>query len=131
MADLTIPRAKPHQIEVYYATDGSVFFSVSGKVGQAMSRVWGPSSAETRQAILDLRRQMKWSRALLAAVMGISTDTLRRWEEGRRNPCASARKLIWVLHALFLDPVQLLNAGNIVRWGHGTKEALVIENESC
>lgn len=127
MADLTIPRAKPHQIEVYYAADGSVFFSVSGKIGQAMSRVWRPSSEETRQAIFELRTKLKWSRSVLASVMGVSTDVLRRWEDGRRNPSASAQKLIWFIRAEFLAPGELASLQNIVTWGHGSKEALILE----
>jgi DNA-binding XRE family transcriptional regulator len=126
MADLTIPRARPQPMEVYYAADGRVFVTASGKDGQAFSRLWGPSSNETRQAIFDLRTKMGWSRALLAAIMGISTDTLRRWEDGRRNPSAATRKLIWFLHTMFLAPAELANLENIVTWGHGTKELIVV-----
>src|SRR5262245_18810915 len=116
MTNPIIPRARPQRMEVFYGEDVEVYYALSAKYGQLFSRTWRPSSEETRKAILDLRVRMGWSRALLASLMGISVDVLRRWEDGRRNPCASAQKLIWLVHALFLAPTELCNISNIVSW---------------
>jgi len=128
MANSVIPRARPQRMEVFYGEDGELYFSLSGKYGQLNARTWRPTSEETRRAIFDLRVKMNWSRAMMAAVLGISTDVLRRWEDGRRNPCASAQKLVWLIHALFLAPTELGNVSNIVSWGNGIK-ALLVMNE--
>lgn len=44
-----------------------------------------------------LRRSYGLSQARFAAMMGISTATLRNWEQGRRRPEGSARVLLEVV----------------------------------
>lgn len=41
----------------------------------------------------------------LAVTLGASPDTLNQWRNGSRNPSATARRCIWLLHRLwFGDP---------------------------
>jgi hypothetical protein len=51
-------------------------------------------------------------------------------EDGSRNPCGSARKLIWIIHPLFFHPAELLkDLDNLVCCGHGREEILVLDDQ--
>ncbi|MGC8783018.1 MAG: helix-turn-helix domain-containing protein [Armatimonadota bacterium] len=41
-----------------------------------------------------MRQRLELSQSGLAAMMGISTSTLRNWEQGRRRPRGAARILL-------------------------------------
>ena len=104
--------------------------NASGESGLGYAQVFAPSSEEIRSMLLLLRRKQNWSQAHLAAVLGVPKHTIRRWEDGSRSPCGAARKLIWVVHTLFLHPKELQkDLDNIVTWGHGRKEVLVFDTE--
>ena len=51
---------------------------------------------ETPDDITLLRKKLKLSQAQFASVLGISTDTLQNWEQGRRHPTGPARVLLRV-----------------------------------
>jgi DNA-binding transcriptional regulator YiaG len=82
--------------------------TTSGELSLGYARVYAPSASEIREMLFRLRRKQGWSQAILAAVLGVPKNTLRRWEDGSRSPCGSARKLIWLIHTLFFHPAQLL-----------------------
>jgi len=56
----------------------------------------------------------------MAAILGVSKHTLRSWEDHARQPSASARKLIWIVHALFHKVELLSDLDTLVSWGQGT-----------
>jgi hypothetical protein len=122
-----VPRI-PFRRQVYCGENGEVYLSVSGESGLNYARVYAPSSEEIRSMLLQLRRRQRWSRAHLAAVLGISKHVLRRWEDGSRRPCGSAKKLIWFVHTLFFHPELLLkDLDSLILWGRGSEEALVYD----
>jgi DNA-binding transcriptional regulator YiaG len=69
--------------------------------------------------LLTMRQKLRWSRAMLAAYMGVSRETLRRWEDGERNPNGAARRLIWLINELAFHPKQLKSAMDLIFWGRG------------
>jgi putative transcriptional regulator len=46
--------------------------------------------------VKGIRKKMGLTQEEFASVMGISTGTLRNWEQGRRTPQGAARVLLWV-----------------------------------
>ncbi|HEY2329251.1 MAG TPA: helix-turn-helix domain-containing protein [Verrucomicrobiae bacterium] len=50
-----------------------------------------------RSNFIRLRQKLRWSRAGMAAFLGVDRSVLRRWETGERNPSGAARRLIWLL----------------------------------
>lgn len=76
-----------------------------------------PTSEEIRQVLVGLRSTLNWSRDLLAAMLGVSSHVLRRWETGQRNPSAAARRLIWLVHTIALHPEKLKNGLDLIMWG--------------
>src|SRR5215471_1611914 len=113
----------------YYGENGEVFITTSGETALGLAQIYGPSTEEIRSMLLRIRRRQKWSQAGLAAVMGISKHVLRRWEDGSRQPCGSARKLIWFVHALAFEREQLLgDLGNLVTWGKAGREKLIVDD---
>jgi hypothetical protein len=75
-----VPRI-PFRRQVYCGQNGEVFITASGESGLNYARVYAPSSEEIRSMLLQLRRRQRWSRAHLAAVLGVPKHTLRRWED--------------------------------------------------
>ena len=53
----------------------------------------------------------------MAALLGTPFITLRRWENAESNPSAAARKLVFVLEAIFLHPERLATMQTMIRWG--------------
>jgi DNA-binding transcriptional regulator YiaG len=95
---------------------GEIGITLSGELMLTMARVFAPKADESRRTILDLRRRLKWSRAQLASFLGVSKDTLRRWETGERHPCGAARKLIWLAHSFITQPERLLGSVDVATW---------------
>lgn len=48
--------------------------------------------------VKKLRKQLGLSRTKLAAALSVSERTIESWEQGRRNPSGSDRKLMTVIH---------------------------------
>lgn len=102
---------------LFVSKTGEIYTTVSGELGLQFAKVLRPTPSETRQAILALRRKLCWSRAHLAALLGVPLNTVRRWEDGSRNPSAPARRLVWMLDSLFNAPERLTNLPSLLTWG--------------
>ena len=72
--------------------------------------------------LLEMRTRLRWSQEFAASVLGVPLATLRKWEDGTRNPSGAARKLIWLLHDSLLDgPRKAFNAWDCAMWGFTSK----------
>jgi putative transcriptional regulator len=49
---------------------------------------------DPKNDIVKVRGKLGLSQAKFAAIMGISTDTLQNWEQGRREPTGPAKILL-------------------------------------
>jgi DNA-binding XRE family transcriptional regulator len=96
---------------------GWFYVNVSGELFCMLQCFEGPKPAEIRQMLLELRQHCGWTQAYLASVLGVPKVTLRRWESSERNPCGTARKLIWLVHHLVVLGAKLQNERDIVTWG--------------
>ena len=101
MQNLNIPRC-PHRKEVLTVagfTDG-----MPGDVLAFMAKMALPDAGQTRQTLLRLRQDHQFSRGKLAAILAVSPATLRRWEDGQRRPCASARRAVQLVERFYFRP---------------------------
>jgi DNA-binding transcriptional regulator YiaG len=66
--------------------------------------------------VREIRRIFGQTRAQFATMIGISKETLRNWERGRRYPLGSARALLRIAKA---DPdvAAAVLVRNLVTWG--------------
>lgn len=104
--------------QIYHGQNGEVYLSMSGELSAGLARIHAPAADEIRAMLFELRRRQKWSRATLAAILGISRDVVRSWESGVRQPSASAKKLVWMVFKLVTQPRDLLNGlDSLVTWG--------------
>jgi DNA-binding transcriptional regulator YiaG len=92
-------------------------FNIAGSCWKRFEKGLVPSAEATRQTMIGLRRDMKWSRATLAAVLGVSFHTVRRWEEGKKQPSGAARRLVWLISTLMGDPKRLTTGFSLLCWG--------------
>lgn len=127
----TIPKIH-YRRRFYHGENGEVYWNASGETSFAFSRIYAPSPEAIRLMLLRIRQRQNWSQAHLAAVLGIPRNTLRRWEDQSRQPCSSARKLVFFVHALVFTPKELLaGLDHIVTWGKaGGNEMLILNEES-
>lgn len=112
-----IPRI-PFQWYVPLPWSGEVIPNLlSGELMCAFQRANALTIDEIRGLLTDLRRQLTWSRATLAAYLGVSQHVVRRWETGQRRPSSGARRLIWLMHALLTRPKTVQTGLDILMWG--------------
>lgn len=99
----------------------------SGVVGRPSSRSdyavlsWqlAPTDEEIRSMINQLTRALG-SMGNVSTVLTTPQRTLTCWLSGKRKPNDAARKLIWVVYALLLQPQSLRTLGDLLTWGRFT-----------
>jgi len=89
----------------------------TGRVWEAVGRYSAPTPVEIRETLIGFRKHLGWSRASLAAFLGVTHDVIRRWETGERTPNGAARRLIWLVSTLTLQPDKLRSALDVICWG--------------
>lgn len=99
-----------------------------GDLYESLERGFAPSTDEVRRTLLTLRRELRWSRSMLSAFLGVSRDVVRRWESGERNPTGAARRLIWFLDLYIREPNKLKSALDLIFWGKGD-ECLAVSKQ--
>ena len=55
-----------------------------------------PPRPRGKKDVVELRRRLKFSQAMLASVLNVSPSTVQAWESGRRKPSDAALKLLAV-----------------------------------
>ena len=92
--------------------------NLSGRAINEMARLFAPDREAVRGMLVKLRHHWRWSEDFAAAVLGFPTVTLRKWENGERNPSGAARKLIWFLYdTLSGSPRRVGNVWDLAVWG--------------
>src|ERR1035438_1678460 len=99
------------------AADGEPVAALPGDTYEMLERGLAPSAHESRMALIRLRQKLRWSRAGMAAYLGVNRSVLRRWETGERNTSGAARRLIWLLDVLAHEPDKLKSAVDLFVWG--------------
>src|SRR5262249_26435190 len=99
--------------------DGVPVASLPGETYEMLERGLAPTAEDVRRTLVQLRQELRWSRAGLAAFLGVSRAVLRRWGTGERRPSGAARRLIWLLDLLAREPEKLKNAMDLIVWGKG------------
>ncbi len=56
---------------------------------------------QTQLALRRLRSEPRFSRGKLAALLAVSPQTLRRWEDGTLTPCASSRRVVQLVERFY------------------------------
>jgi DNA-binding XRE family transcriptional regulator len=107
---------------------GIPILSYPGDHYEALERGFAPSADDVRRTLLTLRRELRWSRTTLSAVLGVSRDVVRRWEDGERNPSGAARRLIWLIDLYVRDPKQFKSALDLILWGK-SKECMAVSRQ--
>ena len=59
--------------------------AMSGNTYEMLERGFAPSAEEAKMTLFRLRQKLRWSRAGMAAFIGVSQSVLRRWETGRTS----------------------------------------------
>jgi DNA-binding transcriptional regulator YiaG len=90
---------------------------MSGDTYEMLERGLAPAAEEAKVTLIRLRQKLRWSRASLAAFLGVNRSVLRRWETGQRRPSGAARRLIWLLNLLAHEPDKLKTAFDLIMWG--------------
>lgn len=100
-------------------SDGWPVAALSGDTYEMLERGLAPTAEEAKMTLFRLRQKLRWSRAGIAAFLGVSQSVLRRWETGQRNPSGAARRLIWLMDLLAHEPDKLKTAVDLIFWGKG------------
>jgi len=92
---------------------------VSGELRRGQARL-RPRARDRREFepvdVREIRRLFQQTRGQFAAMMGISRETLRNWERGRRYPVGPSRALLRIA-AANPDVVAAVLVQNRAPWG--------------
>ena len=99
--------------------DGEPVAALPGDTYELLERGLAPSAGEIRVTLIRLRQTLRWSRAGMAAFLGVDRSVLRRWETGERKPSGAARRLVWLLNLLAHEPDSLKDGFDLILWGRG------------
>jgi len=102
--------------------------AMSGDTYEMLERGFAPTAEEAQMTLFRLRQKLRWSRAGMAAFLGVGQSVLRRWETGERKPSGAARRLIWLMDLLAHEPDKLKTAFDLIVWGKG-KECLAVSRQ--
>lgn len=101
------------------AADGEPVAALPGDMFSMLESGLAPTAGEIRVTLIQLRQTLRWSRAGMAAFLGVDRSVLRRWETGERKPSGAARRLVWLLNLLAHEPDGLKDAFDLIVWGKG------------
>lgn len=114
----------PYSRKPVLLPNGQIGSAIDGEVLVKLSRLFAPTPNEIRVMLGDFAQRLKWPRSAVAAFLGVPVVTVRKWERGERNPCAAARKLIWLLHRLSFPTDKKFTTGlGVTLWGRGDVSA--------
>jgi putative transcriptional regulator len=69
----------------------------NGWIDEQIRRDEAEAMQEMGRYVRRIRSKIRMSQIEFARATGVSVDTLRNWEQGRRHPSATARALLKVL----------------------------------
>jgi DNA-binding transcriptional regulator YiaG len=91
--------------------------TIPGELMAETARALAPCADELRGMLRELRERTGFSRAGVAALLGVPKGTLRRWEGGSRTPSGAARRLIWLVRCALFEPNRITNTEQLITWG--------------
>lgn len=66
----------------------------AGKIRRGEMKPSRAFKIDPKNDIVKVRGKLRLSQSKFAAILGISTDTLQNWEQGRREPTGPAKVLL-------------------------------------
>jgi hypothetical protein len=88
---------------------------------KAIDRTLRPTHEEMLGMIQHLLIQKKWSRSLLAAIIGITDTDLTLYMRDVHKPPIVVLRLIWMLYTLNTAPELAMDMIQLVSWGKGRR----------
>ena len=83
-----------------------------------LTRLFAPDASTTRKTLVALRRDFRFSRGQLAALLATTEGTVKAWERGTRSPSMVARRLIWFADNTLRDKPDG-DVDDLIRWRMG------------
>jgi DNA-binding XRE family transcriptional regulator len=90
-----------------------------GWLYKSLEEGFAPGAGEIRAVLIRLRQTLRWSRAGMAALLGVSQTVVKAWESGARQPSGAARRLIWLVDMMVREPGKRKTAFDLFFWGRG------------
>jgi hypothetical protein len=96
-------RRYPHRPNLQW-NFGNPTICWSGNRLQWLAAVHKPGPSEVQKMLRELRGHYKESIPTCAVRLGVSRSVFLKWWSGKRTPCSSATRLIWLLWCAALHP---------------------------
>ena len=115
--------AKPPWVIVFNFEDAGTIPNYSAKMWQMLSRHFQPNDNLTRERLIQVRRQFRWSRTMMGAVLATAEGSIAKWEAGTRSFSGPARRLINLIYFILLEPEKMRHGLDLIFW-HRSDECL-------
>ena len=90
---------------------------------QMLSKHFQPNDNLTRERLIQVRRQFRWSRTMMGAVLAAAEGSIAKWEAGTRSFSGPARRLINLIYFILLEPEKMRHGLDLIFW-HRSDECL-------
>lgn len=84
---------------------------LSRELAAAVGRLPAPDADEARAILLGFRQETGFDRPFVAAILRVPLATVRRWEDGQRNPSRAACRLIGIV----FDALKGMSAMQVIK----------------
>ena len=121
-AEKTLRFARPPWL-IVFSFDGGTIPNYSAKMWQMLSKHFQPSDSLTRERLVQVRRQFRWSRTMMGAVLATAEGSIAKWEAGTRSFSGPARRLINLIYFILLEPEKMRHGLDLIFW-HRSDECL-------
>ena len=108
---------------IVFNFDNETLPNYSPPMWSMLSKHFQPNDSLTRQRLVQLRRQLRWSRSMMGAILAAAEGSIAKWEAGTRSFSGPTRRLINLLYHLFLEPEKARHGLDLIFW-HRCEECL-------
>ena len=114
--------AKPPWL-IVFSFDNETLPNYPPPMWSMLSKHFQPNDSLTRERLVQLRKQFRWSRSMMGAVLAAAEGSIAKWEAGTRSFSGPTRRLINLLYHLFLEPEKARHGLDLIFW-HRSDECI-------
>ena len=94
---VTLDPTSPEILNLGHVDTARIDATTEEEIAQQIAEDEAEAMQDTAQFVRRVRQRLGLSQAQFSAKIGVSLETIRNWEQGKRNPTGPARILLKIL----------------------------------
>lgn len=108
---------------IVFNFDNETLPNYSPPMWSMLSKHFQPNDSLTRERLVQVRRQFRWSRTMMGAVLAAAEGSIAKWEAGTRSFSGPTRRLINLIYFILLEPEKARHGLDLIFW-HRSDECI-------